>query len=363
MADGGYSGAQPLPNSFYLPLISDSSGDTYPSNKLTHFRVQLESPLYFGDDEWECGLAEVLWPPPAGGSRKRGRRETGPLSAKHKRPPGPNHGTSPPAPPPSRKNKEEEEFDGIFAAHPTPARPSGPKGPPTDLKAGPKQNLVTVPTPGNVPPPKSPQPVTLAPTAEEDVPHADDHGAHNPTPPADPTAAAGKPVRPNSAEAAKEKKKDVDAAERVGLQPSSQPPLPPQEAETPSPTRLDASVTETGENQEDNVTFFEADEPPPIYSRSLKAVVAPGARAFIYCDVIRPSLCSDFRGKCLRIVPVGDRMTNQALHPVYYFPVEKRVVDTIYVEVKDKYADYLALEASEQPLVLVLHFKRAAVAL
>ena len=61
MDDFGHSGTQRLPDSFYLPLLSDSSGHLYADNKLSHFRVQLAEPLYL-DGAWECGLAEVQLP-------------------------------------------------------------------------------------------------------------------------------------------------------------------------------------------------------------------------------------------------------------------------------------------------------------
>jgi hypothetical protein len=97
---------------------------------------------------------------------------------------------------------------------------------------------------------------------------------------------------------------------------------------------------------------------PPIKRNRRSLDFREGDRIFIYCDVIRPSLCSDFRGKCLRILTYNPNVSHQTLFPIYYFGVEKKCVQTIHVELKTKHNEYFPFYASDQPLVIVLHFRK-----
>ena len=85
--------------------------------------------------------------------------------------------------------------------------------------------------------------------------------------------------------------------------------------------------------------------------------IEEGDRILVYCDVMRSSLCSDFRGKLLRILSYEGQTGRQILYPVYYYPVEKQVIDCIYVELKTKYDEYFPFPDSDQPVVVVLHFR------
>ena len=88
--------------------------------------------------------------------------------------------------------------------------------------------------------------------------------------------------------------------------------------------------------------------------------IEEGDRILVYYDVMRSSLCSDFRGKLLRILSYEGKTGRQTLFPVYYYPVEKQVIDCIYVELKTKYDEYFPFPDSDQPVVIVLHFRAAA---
>ena len=263
MADVGHSGSQPLPDNFFLALTSDASGDTFPENRLTHFHVQLAEPLYLGDAEWECGMAEVIWP--------------------HLQ----------------RNN------------HPANPNWSFQVGTPF-IQPQPLEDDARV----SLQPPKNGGPAK-PPPVEADVSHI--FRAPNPPP-----RRKGRSAPESGTE------KDPSRSGVVASPPEASPP--------------------TQEN------------PQPALKRSRRGwSVSDGAHGFFYCDLIRPSLCSDFKGKCLRIVPVNRKSVRDVLYPVYYHAVDKRVISTIFVEVKDKYAEYLDLPASEQPMVVVLHFKRVAV--
>lgn len=65
------AGSELLPDSFYLPVISDSSGHLFPDNKLSHFHVRLQDPILFGNARYVCGLAELMLPPLNHLDRKR----------------------------------------------------------------------------------------------------------------------------------------------------------------------------------------------------------------------------------------------------------------------------------------------------
>lgn len=88
------------------------------------------------------------------------------------------------------------------------------------------------------------------------------------------------------------------------------------------------------------------------------SVLDDGTRLFIYCDVIQSSPCSDFRGRCLRILPLDAAVRHQILFPVYYYPVEMKVIDTVHMEIKTKHGRYFPFPDHEQPVVAVLHFRR-----
>lgn len=92
-------------------------------------------------------------------------------------------------------------------------------------------------------------------------------------------------------------------------------------------------------------------------TRVRREVIEDGTRIFIYCDVIQAHLCSDFRGKLLRILPYEGVLRHQTMNPVYYYPVEKHVIDCIHVELKNKYDQYIPFNDNEHPLVIVLHFR------
>jgi len=364
MGDMGYSGTTPLPNSFYLPLLSDSSGAVFPDNTLTHFRVQLETPLYFAQDDWECGLAEIMWPSSEMPVKKRVRRD------------------------------DDDYLSNIFSSGPAPTTAHNPPSSTTLLGTAAADEVST----GWLP-------ATRAPTTEGDVPPAAEDGT-TATPTFDATPPPREPIRSGPEEAGASEEGQVIASAGEGLQPPLQAAQPAEDAEAASPQpplsvvpTADQQLTATKgkhgqdplpgtqEEEEEDVSIVllgEAPKPPPPAGADLlfpgvwddpfftrpqqrnvteasSMPVPNGARAFIYIDIIRPSLCSDFRGKCLRIVPVDHGVMHHPLFPVYYFPVEKRVVDVVYVEVKDKFNKYLAFEASATPLVLVLHFKRSAV--
>lgn len=242
-------GSQALPNSFYLPILSDSSGDVYPTNKLSHFRVLLETPLYLSDGEWLCGLAEVIWPHQKTASSRRRRSVVG------------------------------TALDSI---------------PPVTIAAA-------APTSDHVP---------------TDNPSSD-------------TAGAPTQDQPEGAPPYGENAGDSSTGD-----PEGQGWLPPAQKE-PSTS------------------------PTPLRSKRKTPDPTTGTRIFVYVDFIRPSLCSDFRGKCLRILALDTRQTQTSLHPVYYYPVEKKVIDGVFVEIKNKSGDYFPFEASDQAVVIVLHFKRA----
>lgn len=85
-----------------------------------------------------------------------------------------------------------------------------------------------------------------------------------------------------------------------------------------------------------------------------------GLRIFIYCDLIQSALCSDFKGRCLRIVTAGAQPSPQILFPVYYYACDKQVVQVVHVELKDKHGNYVNFRPSSQPTLVVLHFRRVA---
>lgn len=245
-------GSQTLPDSFYLPILSDSSGDVYPTNTLSHFRVLLETPLCLNDGEWLCGLAEVMWPQDGSSNSRRARAVPSVI---------------PPLVPAGEASPTESSGDHASPSAATPAQAAGPPG-----EKLPEGNTVS--------PPPSPSPRENAPS--------------------------------------------VSSPERRVLLPEEE-----EEPSAPAPSlRLKRA--------------------PPV----------PGTRLFIYVDFIRPSLCSDFRGKCLRILAVDHKHMHISLNPVYYYPIEKKVIDGIFVEIKDKHGEYFAFKESDQAVVLVLHFKR-----
>lgn len=89
--------------------------------------------------------------------------------------------------------------------------------------------------------------------------------------------------------------------------------------------------------------------------------IDPALRIFLYCDVIQSSLCSDFKGRCLRILTAGPRDSgSQILFPVYYFPCEKNIITGVHVELKTKAGDYVHFQDSPHPTIIVLHFRRLA---
>ncbi|GFX84160.1 uncharacterized protein TNCV_927711 [Trichonephila clavipes] len=47
--------------SFYATLPSGSSVHFFPENKISHFKTQLPSPVYF-NGEWEVVLSEIIYP-------------------------------------------------------------------------------------------------------------------------------------------------------------------------------------------------------------------------------------------------------------------------------------------------------------
>lgn len=106
------------------------------------------------------------------------------------------------------------------------------------------------------------------------------------------------------------------------------------------------------------VSVWKAGKTTSKRSRRSLNVIEDGTRLFIYCDVIRSSLCSDFRGRCLRILPYDSKARNQVLFPVYYYAVEQKVIDSIYVEILTKFGEHFPFPDHEQPVVAVLHFKK-----
>jgi len=275
MADTAYSGAQPLPESFYLPLMSDSSGDVYPGNTLSHFRVQLESPLYLGDAEWLCGVAEVMWPPLAG---KRARRDF------HTHENGTLASAAEEATRGAAVIREDEDAD-------------------------------------------------IAPSADSAA-----------------AASAAEPAAPLRGIPAEAEKEKDQSAQGEGLY------LPAHGVLSTPQTEEASAQPPLSSARQENVKGAAHRHPRSADS------IEDGARAFIYSDLMRPALVSDFRGKCLRIVPMNKKTRHQTMYPVYYYAVEKRVIDTIYIEVKNKYNEYMPFTSSDQGLAVVLHFKKAAVA-
>ena len=275
MDDADFSGTQRLPDSFYLPIISDSSGDVFSNNKLSHFRVQLESPLYLGESEWECGLAEIMWPPSEKGAKKRKARSDTPGS-------------------------DVEEA----------AR--------TSATTTVVQHDASITAPAD-------------PVAAESGNDDDDESFR------------GVPTKTQQKE---EKSDNTEGKRSEILQPDASSPST-STTEKAAPSSLSPAVSRNGEAGR---------------GRRVVRELVGGSRAFIYCDIIRPSLCSDFKGKCIRILSIDLEKRHRVFYPVYFFPIEKRVIDTIYIEVKDKYNEYLNFAPSEHPLVLVLHIKRSTVA-
>jgi hypothetical protein len=49
-------------NQFYITVLSDSSLDIYPDNKLSGFQALLPKPVDLGRDNWEVGLCEFAYP-------------------------------------------------------------------------------------------------------------------------------------------------------------------------------------------------------------------------------------------------------------------------------------------------------------
>lgn len=83
-----------------------------------------------------------------------------------------------------------------------------------------------------------------------------------------------------------------------------------------------------------------------------------GARVFVYSSLIESSLCSDFRGKCLRILSFEKDTRHQSFFPVYYFPLERNTIDVVEIELKTKYNEYFPFPDSPHPVVLVIEFRR-----
>lgn len=48
--------------SFYVTLISDSSGHFFPENKISQFTTQLPSAIHLNQGDWEVGLADIIFP-------------------------------------------------------------------------------------------------------------------------------------------------------------------------------------------------------------------------------------------------------------------------------------------------------------
>lgn len=48
--------------SLYVTLVSDSSKQFFPENKISHFMTQLPSSISLTDGEWEVGLTDLIYP-------------------------------------------------------------------------------------------------------------------------------------------------------------------------------------------------------------------------------------------------------------------------------------------------------------
>lgn len=320
------------PDDFYLPLLSDSSGNVFPDNKLSHFRVQLETPLYL-EGEWECGLAEVMWPPSDQHARQRRSLQYQGIASPH----GEEAVSTAVAVDEEARSGDSTENERIAA---------------TSVDASPAHGSL-IPE----------QPMEEGGKEEEE----EEDRQRN---------------RPHSAREGMQEGPWSEAGEAQVSFFSSIEPMVRAEETHGEPDRFTITTTEV-EDEEDWIKEGEepsvrevALHPPPVprpkslygppglpWSPSLTGVtgVTEGSRVFVYCDIIRPVLCSDFKGKCLRIMPMNRGVMHQSLYPVYYYALEKKVIDTIHVEIMDKYGHYLNFAPSKNPLVLVLHFKRSAV--
>ena len=94
--------------------------------------------------------------------------------------------------------------------------------------------------------------------------------------------------------------------------------------------------------------------------RRLDANDVIGTRLFIYCSCIQPSLCSDFRGRCIRIVALHPSTQHQIFMPTYYFPLCEQIIETIHIEIKTKNNEFFDFQDSAHATCLVLHFRRIA---
>lgn len=352
---------------FYLPLLSDSSGSVFPDNKLSHFHVQLETPLFLEGD-WECGLAQVLWPPSDPLQRQKRGLEN---NFAHTLPPPrrgrPGLSSRPPLGEDARVEERNQD-----ASSPTADAAHAGRGGSSESAVGSvrkekqeekkrsKRSFsaregMQGPAQEASPPKYWEEEVEVA-----DVEEVDEAEEKNPATAA-PAGSAVAEEQPTPPPPSDSQPMEVNEADNPAT-------ATPAESAMPAESAVAEEQPRPPPPSSDNFLGVPSylDRHPLLTSASPAAAVAAasvpeGSRVFVYCDLIRPFLCSDFKGKCIRIIPMEHSTLNVNLFPVYYYAVEKKVIDTIHVEIMDKYGSYLNFPPSKHPLVLVLHFKRAAV--
>jgi hypothetical protein len=399
-----------LPDSFYLPLLSDSSGDVYPSNTLSHFRVLLPQALCLSGSGWECGLAEVLFPHQGAPTHihslaliaEADNEESGGANPNPTSSPSSEKVETKTSTPPAAKTPQ---ISPKQTTAPAPASAPTPPPPPKTkslVKASPQPNSAKSPSPAPAKPPvKSPTNVVKSPPIAAKPPPA-----KSPSPPSAPTppppfidiGGGVKLIIPtdSSLEGWVTALLSVCPAELLtqylqsanhslggdGNEIFGKFILEGEDGESSSirwAGRAETIAFPRGQHKSlldfllhvaaycdneaearrlllDMVAKVHARGHRTRQRRSLD--IKEGDRIFIYCDAIRSSVCSDFRGKCLRILSYDPHVTRQVLYPIYYFPIEKNCVQTLHVELKTKYNQYFPFDPSDQPLVVVLHFRK-----
>ena len=78
-------------------------------------------------------------------------------------------------------------------------------------------------------------------------------------------------------------------------------------------------------------------------------------KIYIYTDIIKPQLVGDSLSRCLRVLHVNDNQ-HHVFNPVYYFPVEKKNLESIEILLADKFGETVPFRSGQESSIIVLHF-------
>lgn len=102
-------------------------------------------------------------------------------------------------------------------------------------------------------------------------------------------------------------------------------------------------------------TFIE--KQPNFFYNKIKA---EGKRqiAFIYLNLITPTISGDILSKTLRIVHLNSKGGQAIFNPIYYHKLNHFSFEMVEVSMRTDKGEYINFSPSSQPTIVVLHFRR-----